>query len=172
MQPTVRELKPHEADVLGELMVRVYSDLAGFPGPLEQPDYYKMLRNIGAFANKPSARVLVALSPTDELFGGIVYFGDMAHYGSGGTATSETDASGIRLLSIDPKFRRGGAGKALTEACINLARKSGHSHVILHTTKAMLIAWNLYERLGFVRSADLDFSQQGLAVFGFRLKLR
>jgi hypothetical protein len=35
----------------------------------------------------------------------------------------------------------------------------------------MRIAWGLYEKLGFVRSEDLDFSQQGLPVFGFRLKL-
>jgi hypothetical protein len=35
----------------------------------------------------------------------------------------------------------------------------------------MRIAWELYERLGFARSEDLDFSQQGLSVFGFRLAL-
>jgi hypothetical protein len=36
----------------------------------------------------------------------------------------------------------------------------------------MQIAWGLYERLGFVRSKDLDFSQQGLPVYGFRLALQ
>jgi ribosomal protein S18 acetylase RimI-like enzyme len=130
-----------------------------------------MLANIGRFAEKPGARVLVALSPAGELVGGVVYFGDMAHYGSAGTATSEQDASGIRLLGVDPAFRSLGAGKALTQACIDLARARGHSQVILHTTKAMQTAWGLYERIGFIRAEELDFLQQALQVFGFRLKL-
>ncbi|CAB3798292.1 hypothetical protein LMG28614_04732 [Paraburkholderia ultramafica] len=130
-----------------------------------------MLDGIARFTEKPGARVLVALSERDELMGGVVYFGDMAQYGSGGTATSVQNASGIRLPGVDPAFRNTGAGKALTLACIELARQSGHSQVILHTTKAMQLAWGMYEKLGFARSEDLDFSQQGLQVYGFRLTL-
>jgi ribosomal protein S18 acetylase RimI-like enzyme len=59
----------------------------------------------------------------------------------------------------------------LARACIDLAEEKGHSQVILHTTQAMHVAWGLYERLGFARSEDLDFSQQSLSVYGFRLKL-
>ncbi len=61
---------------------------------------------------------------------------------------------------------------ALTQARIQLARAAGHDPVILHTTQALQIAWGPYESLGFERSADLDFSQQGLPVFGFGLKLQ
>ena len=64
-----------------------------------------------------------------------------------------------------------GAGRALTNACILLARAKGHSQVVLHTTQAMQVAWGLYESLGFERSKDLDFMQERLPVFGFRLKL-
>ncbi len=35
----------------------------------------------------------------------------------------------------------------------------------------MRTAWGLYERMGFARSEDLDFLQQGFPVFGFRLPL-
>jgi catechol 2,3-dioxygenase-like lactoylglutathione lyase family enzyme len=80
------------------------------------------------------------------------------------------NASGIRLLGVDPKYRRSGAGKALTNACIQLARQQGHDQVILHSTQAMKVAWGMYEKLGFQRSPDLDFSQQDLQVFGFRLQ--
>ena len=170
-QLTIRDLRPNEFDALGRMMVEVYSRLEGFPTPPEQPHYYEMLANIGRFADKASTRVLVASSAEGELVGGVVYIGDMAEYGSGGIATSVKDASGIRLLGVDPKFRNTGAGKALTNACIQMAREEGHSQVILHTTQAMRIAWGLYERLGFVRSEDLDFSQHGLSVFGFRLRL-
>lgn len=167
----IRDLHPSEFAALGQLMVDVYSRLDGFPTPAEQPRYYELLANIGRFAEKPQARVLVAVSDDGELIGGVVYFGDMAHYGSGGIATTVRDASGIRLLAVDPRFRNSGAGKALTNACIELAREQGHSQVILHTTQAMQVAWALYERLGFTRAEELDFLQEGFPVFGFRLRL-
>jgi GNAT superfamily N-acetyltransferase len=171
-QLTIRDLRGEEFDALGKLMVEVYANLDGFPKPDEQPGYYEMLANIGRFTEKKDARVLVAVSENGELVGGVVYFGDMAQYGSGGTATAVKNASGIRLLGIDPKSRGTGAGKALTNACIELAREHGHAEVVLHTTQAMRVAWGLYERLGFDRSEDLDFLQQGLPVFGFKLRLQ
>jgi ribosomal protein S18 acetylase RimI-like enzyme len=160
----IRDIHPAEHEALGRLMVGVYSRLDGFPTPAEQPRYYELLANIGRFTEKPGTRVLVALTPGGDLAGGIVYFG--------GIATSIADASGIRLLGVDPRHRNAGVGKALANACIRLARESGHAQVILHTTQAMQVAWGLYERLGFVRDGELDFAQEGLPVFGFRLSLR
>lgn len=169
---TIRDLRPDESGTLGRLLVEVYSGLDGFPTPAEQPRYYALLASIGRFADKPDARVLVALTADGSLVGGVVYVGEMAEYGSGGTATSAKDASGIRLLAVSPHHRNLGAGKALTYTCIELARQAGHSQVILHTTGPMRIAWRMYEKLGFVRAEDLDFLQQGLPVFGFRLPLK
>ena len=168
---TIRDARTDEFSAIGRLLVEVYSGLAGFPTPAEQPQYYEMLENIGRLAERPQARLLVAVAPQGELAGAIVYFGDMAHYGSGGSATCVKNASGIRLLGVSTRHRNLGAGRALTQACIELALKAGHAEVILHTTEAMQIAWRLYERLGFARSEDLDFSQQGLRVFGFRFRL-
>jgi len=168
---TIREVRPAEHAALGVLMVEVYSQLPGFPTPAEQPRYYELLANIGRFTETRAAKVLVAFTAEGALVGGVVYFGDMAEYGSGGAATAVQDASGIRLLGVSPRFRKLGAGRALTKACIQLALEAGHSQVVLHTTQAMQAAWALYQALGFVRSPDLDFSQQGLPVFGFRLAL-
>jgi len=167
----IRELLKDEFEQLGELMVAVYGNLPGFPNEQEQPGYYRMLRNIGEFTRKPDTQVLVALSSTNELLGGVVYFSDMAQYGSGGTATREKNASGIRLLGVGEIARGKGVGRALTQACIQRAKAQGHSQIILHTTEAMTTAWRLYQNLGFLRSDDLDFLQQALPVFGFRLKL-
>ena len=167
----IREIRSDEFARLGDLMVDVYSGLAGFPTPNEQPRYYEMLANIGRFTEKKDAKVLVAISANDELVGGIVYFGDMSEYGSGGIATTVSNASGIRLLGVSAKARGMGVGRALARACIQLAKDKGHSHVVLHTTQAMQVAWSLYEKLGFERSKDLDFAQEGLPVFGFRLWL-
>ncbi len=152
-------------------MISVYSSLEGFPSQSEQPDYYEMLASIGDFSEQKDTKVLVAISTAGELLGGLVYFADMSRYGSGGTATSVKNASGFRLLAVDPEARGVGVGKALSNACVQLARNKGHSQVILHTTRAMQVAWRLYLKLGFERSPDLDFDQQGLPVFGFRLRL-
>jgi ribosomal protein S18 acetylase RimI-like enzyme len=167
----VREITKSEYAFLGELMVDVYSKLEGFPSPSDQPDYYKMLSNIGSLNEQEHTTVLVAEALKKVIVGGVVYYHEMSMYGSGGTATREKYASGIRLLGVDPNSRGMGVGKALTNECIRLAKASGNRQVILHTTQAMDVAWNLYTKLGFERSSDLDFSQDGLPVFGFRLML-
>ena len=175
MDPTrpafvVREARESELAPLGQLMVAVYAALEGFPGPAEQPGYYAMLANIGRLAEKPGAKLLVA-AEGDRLLGGVVYFAEMAHYGSGGSATRETNASGFRLLAVANEARGRGVGEALVLRCLELARERQHGQVILHTTNAMKVAWKLYEDLGFARSPDLDFLQGELQVFGFRLAL-
>lgn len=167
----IREIRRDEYERLGRLMVEVYSNLKGFPSRNEQPDYYEMLFNIGRLNEQKDMRVLVSVAADGEIAGGVVYVGDMARYGSGGAAPSERNASGIRLLGVDPRSRGSGVGRALTNECIQLARCKGHEQVILHTTRAMRTAWDLYRGLGFTRSPDLDFVQDELPVFGFRLWL-
>jgi GNAT superfamily N-acetyltransferase len=166
----VREAEPGDFEALGQVMVAVYEGLEGFPGRAEQPKYYEMLEAIGQMAKKPGARLLVA-TVEGRILGGVVYFSDMAQYGSGGTATQERNASGFRLLAVSPEARGTGMGKGLVEACLGLAREHQHRQMIIHTTEAMQVAWGMYERLGFRRSQDLDFMQGDLPVFGFRLDL-
>ena len=167
----VRNAKPEEFKTIGLLMVDVYSQLEDFPSPEEQPKYYEMLANIGEQAEKPNTVLLVAISNTGKVGGGVVYFSDMKQYGSGGTATKEKNASGFRLLAVDPNTKGQGIGKLLSLACIEKAKQSGNKQLIIHSTKAMKIAWNMYEKLGFQRYERIDFMQDQLPVFGFRLPL-
>jgi ribosomal protein S18 acetylase RimI-like enzyme len=167
----IRDIQASEFEALGKLMIETYSTLEGFPTAAELPSYYSLLANVGDFSLKPNSRVLVAYSHLGVLMGGVVYFSDMAGYGAGGIAKSILNSSGIRLLGVSPRFRNAGVGKALTLACIDIAKSHDHEQVILHSTTAMKVAWRLYENLGFLRSEDLDFSQLGVDVFGFRLKL-
>lgn len=167
----VRNAKPGEFEEIGKLMVQVYSQLEGFPKESEQPSYYKMLANIGELTSKPETELLVAVSDDGKIAGGVVYFSDMKYYGSGGTATQEQNASGFRLLAVDPSIRGQGIGKLLTTECIRKAKDKKLSQVVIHTTMAMQTAWKMYENLGFKRSEDLDFMQEKLPVFGFRLSL-
>jgi len=148
-----------------------YSGLDGFPGPSDQPDYYAFLANVGSLMQKSGVDIIVAHHTEKGLVGAVVFFADMAHYGSGGTATQEADASGFRLLALDPAARGLGIGRKLSEACIARTKALRKSQVVIHTTAPMQVAWKMYERLGFERSTDLDFVQEDLPVFGFRLGL-
>lgn len=168
---SIRNARPEEFLEIGQLMVTVYSQLEGFPTPSEQPAYYELLSRVGELTNKPGTELLVAVGPDNKLAGAVVYFSDMQHYGSGGTATQEKNAAGFRLLAVDPEKRGQGIGKMLAEECIRKANENNRSQMIIHTTKAMETAWKMYERQGFQRSEDLDFAQGELPVFGFRLKL-
>jgi len=171
MEYTVRNAVPGEYEAIGKLMIAAYSRLEGFPKETEQPAYYEMLANVGEFANKPGAEILVAVSPGNKITGAVIYFSDMKYYGSGGTATSEQNACGFRLLAVDPSARGMGIGKLLTNTCIKKAKDKHISQMIIHTTMAMQTAWKMYENIGFKRSEDLDFMQGELPVYGFRLLL-
>jgi GNAT superfamily N-acetyltransferase len=168
---TIRKAKPSEFWEIGRLMVKVYSLLEGFPKVSEQPDYYKMLGNVGELTAKPGAELMVALAAGNKITGAVVYFSNMKYYGSGGIATLEQNVSGFRLLVVDPENRGKGIGKLLTNECIRKAKEKKHSQVVIHTTRAMMTAWKMYENLGFKRSEELDFMQGTLPVYGLRLLL-
>ena len=168
---TIRPVRAEEVDALGKLLVKAYAALPGMPQADEQPDYYAMLANVGGRAARPSLTVYVATNEAGDLLGSIDFIADMSQYGASGAASTVTDAAGVRLLAVDEAARGKGVGKALTRFCIERARALGKRRVVLHTTRAMQIAWAMYEGLGFVRFPEIDFRQGKLEVFGFALGL-
>lgn len=167
----IRNAKLEEFEDIGKLMVQVYAQLEGFPNESEQPEYYKTLLNVGDFTNKDNTEILVAISEEHKVVGAVVYFSDLKNYGSGGTITKIKNASGFRLLSVDPRERGKGIGKLLSIECINKAKNRNQNQLFIHSTESMKIAWGMYERLGFSRYTEIDFIQGRLPVFGFRLNI-
>ncbi|KAF2078851.1 GNAT family N-acetyltransferase [Flavobacterium sharifuzzamanii] len=167
----IRNAFPSEFEEIGKLLIHVYSQLEGFPKENEQPNYYKMLANIGDFTKLPDTELLVATDEYSTILGAVVFFNDMQYYGSGGIATQEKNAAGFRLLAVDANTRGKGIGKLLTQECIKKTTENHQNQLIIHSTLSMKTAWKMYENLGFKRSEDLDFMQGELPVFGFRLKI-
>jgi ribosomal protein S18 acetylase RimI-like enzyme len=64
----------------------------------------------------------------------------------------------FRTLSVAPKGRRRGVGRALVVDCIDRARATGLTEVMLCSLSVMKPAHTLYESLGFVRRPELDWS--------------
>jgi GNAT superfamily N-acetyltransferase len=169
--PTIRRAEPRDYAAIGSVLVSAYAALPGMPSAQEQPDYYAMLADVGARAARPSLTAFTAVDHDGKLLGSIDFIDDMRHYGSGGTASTVTDAAGVRLLAVTEAARGKGIGKALTQYCIARARDVGKARVVLHTTRVMQAAWAMYETLGFMRFPDIDFRQGGFDVFGFQLAL-
>lgn len=167
----IRSAKPEEFEVIGKLMVRVYSQLDGFPKESELPDYYKVLLNVGKLTEKENTELLAAISNENKVVGAVVYFSDLKNYGSGGTVSEIQHASGFRLLAVDPKVQGKGIGKLLIKECIDRAKKFGHHQLYIHSTESMKIARRMYERLGFSRCKEIDFANGKLSVFGFKLDI-
>ena len=167
----IRNAEVNEFEEVGKLMVDVYSQLEGFPKASEQPDYYRMLLNVGELTKNNGTKIIAAVDRKNKLLGAVVFFSDMQYYGSGGIATKEKGATGFRLLAVKNEARGKGIGKLLTLECIERTRNINIKQVIIHTTKAMMTAWKMYENMGFKRSTDLDFMQSELSVYGFRLIL-
>ncbi|SHJ28087.1 GNAT family N-acetyltransferase [Aquimarina spongiae] len=166
----IRNAKEEEFKNIGGLMVQVYSALEGFPKINDQPEYYEVLKNVGDLTKNSNTELIVAVSEQGKIGGAVVYFRDLKDYGSGGSISleNEKNASGFRLLAVDPETRGMGIGKKLILECIQRSEASNFEQIIIHSTKTMHTAWKMHEKLGFKRSEELDFMLGDLGVFGFR----
>ena len=80
--------------------------------------------------------------------------------------------AGIRLLAVDPRYRKRGIGHGLIDECIFRCRERGIATIGLHTTDIMDVARRMYERMGFTPVPEFDFHPTpGVVVTAYRLDL-
>jgi ribosomal protein S18 acetylase RimI-like enzyme len=78
-----------------------------------------------------------------------------------GTPYAEVSRQGeleFRMLAVSAAARGRGVGEALVREVIDRARAAGIGQVVLSSSEKMLAAHRLYERLGFTRLPDRDWS--------------
>lgn len=167
----IRNVRPTEFGTIGKLMVDVYSGLEGFPSPEEQPKYYDALANIGRFTEQPHTQLIIATNSSSEILGAVLYFSDLNYYGASALKMNYPNSSAFRLLAVSRKARGLGIGKKLIHECINKAKKENHKQLVIHSTESMVTARRIYSKLGFKRFTEIDFIQDGLEVYGFKLNL-
>lgn len=143
----MRLARPEEFEAVGEITVQAYR----MGREAELGSYELTLRDVAGRVAECS--VLVALDDQDEVVGAVTY---VPGPDTAMSEFSDAEAAGIRMLAVRPDAQRSGVGRALTRACLDLARAQGRQRVILHSTEAMATARRLYEKLGFVRRSDLD----------------
>jgi ribosomal protein S18 acetylase RimI-like enzyme len=110
------------------------------------------LRDVAGHA--AAAELLVAAGEATEAILGTVCF--MTPDAGLAQIAQEGEAE-FRLLAVAPAARGRGAGEALVQRSIELARDRGCSRLVLSTQPAMLAAQRLYDRLGFERLPERDW---------------
>jgi ribosomal protein S18 acetylase RimI-like enzyme len=146
----LRPAWPEEYAAVGELTARVYVE-DGFV-PVDFP-YVATLRDAATRAEQ--AELLVAVDDGDLLLGSVTF-------APAGSPYAETaigpDEAGFRMLAVDPAARGRGIGEALVRECVRRAGEQQARVLRLSTQPQMHAAHRLYERLGFVRTPELDWS--------------
>lgn len=146
----LRPVRPDEYVALGELTVAAYHGVGEMP---HQDEYDAQLRDVARRAE--TSCVVVAVSPDGRVLGGITYVSGPEDPYSEDLRPGE---AGIRMLAVDPAAQGQGIGRALTRWCLDEARATGRQRLVLHTSSMMPAAIRLYERMGFARAPELDFS--------------
>jgi ribosomal protein S18 acetylase RimI-like enzyme len=156
MDLVVREARETELDRIGALTAEVY-DGDGLAGP----EYLEVLRDARTRWESPATTLLVAFDDGAEedeedadLLGTVVY----AAPGSPWQDLASGDEAEFRMLATAAPARGRGVGESLVRACIDLAKRAGSPRLVLSTGPEMLPAHRLYERLGFTRVPERDWS--------------
>ncbi|MQA78552.1 MAG: GNAT family N-acetyltransferase [Streptosporangiales bacterium] len=149
MSVTVRVARTEEYAEVGDLTARVYID-AGFMGA--DTPYVADLRD--AAGRGRDAVLLVAVDAHDRLVGSVTY----ATHGDAYAELAGPGEAEFRMLVVDSSARKLGTGTALVRACLDLARRDGCATMRLSTSPEMVAAHRLYERLGFRRTPERDWT--------------
>jgi ribosomal protein S18 acetylase RimI-like enzyme len=92
--------------------------------------------------------------------------------GDFGEITASEDEAAFRMLVVDPAARGRGVGEALVRECLDRARAAGKRRMVLSTDPRMAAAHRLYDRLGFTRLPERDWSPRpGIDLLAYALDL-
>jgi ribosomal protein S18 acetylase RimI-like enzyme len=147
---TVRAAREQEYALVGELTVGAFEQDGFLRGP--EDTYADKLRDAASRAE--AAELLVVVDGADTVLGSVTV-------AVAGTRFAELAAPGeleFRMLAVAPTARGRGAGEALVRAVVERARERGDRRIVLSSLDRMTTAHRLYERLGFVRLPERDWT--------------
>jgi ribosomal protein S18 acetylase RimI-like enzyme len=144
----IRPAREEELAAVGELTVQAY-DADGF---VSTTSYAEQLAD--ARRRHAEAELLVAVDDTGVLLGTVT----IAEPGSPWREIGTAGQLEFRMLAVSPSARGRGIGEALARRVLDVAVERGFSGVAMSSSTNMLAAHRLYERLGFRRTPELDWS--------------
>lgn len=145
---------------MGELTVEAYSHDGFVKG-----EYAMTLR---AAADRAAKAELWVAADSSGLLGTVTY----CPVGSVYREIGRDDEGEFRMLGVAGRARGLGIGTALTERCIARTRELGQQRIVMSSADYMTTAHRIYERLGFVRLPERDWSPiPGVDLYAFALDL-
>jgi ribosomal protein S18 acetylase RimI-like enzyme len=142
----VEPATPADFPRIAELTGGVYRDEG-----LAPEEYQRELRDVAGRAER--AELLVAREGSAVVGSvALVLDGDFREI------SDSDDEAAFRMLAVDPAVRGRGVGELLVRACLDRARAAGKRRMVLSTDPGMRAAHRLYERLGFTRLPERDWS--------------
>ncbi len=161
---TIRPVRPEEYARAGEVVVAAYEaeDYLRLTDGSYDTRYAAMLADVASRVAKSD--VLVA-ELDGELVGSFTWCG----HGSPMRELATRDDQGeFRMLGVDPSAAGRGVASAMVRWCLERAAQEGLSEVVFSSLREMRPAHRVYERHGFVRRRDLDWSPlPGTQLIGF-----
>jgi cytochrome P450/ribosomal protein S18 acetylase RimI-like enzyme len=151
----IRDATAEEFDQVSAVILDAYQDYKPEPLPPDWADTWEAYsREIGAVHSRADEAQLVVATTGKRIVGAVTFYLE-------GSRSQVVDwppgCAVIRLLAVAPDRRRQGIGRALTEECVQRARRRGARAVSLHTDSRMPIAPLLYSQLGFRRAPEFDY---------------
>ena len=146
---TVAPAAPDEIPRAAALVVDTYVG-GGFIAA-DSP-YVASLRDADGRATE--ADLLVARNAWGAVVGTVTY----VRHGTAWAEISRPGEAEFRMLAVDQAVVGRGVGRALVQQCLDRARADGATAVVISTTAGMHAAHRLYDRMGFVRTPDRDWS--------------
>ena len=151
---------PDDFARIAELTVSVYRDER-----LASDGYLGQLADVEGRAGRSD---LLVARLDGRLVGSVALVLD----GDFGEVTASADEAAFRMLVVDPDARGHGVGELLVTECLGRARAAGKRRMVLSTGREMTAAHRLYERLGFRRLPERDWSPvPGIDLLVYALEL-
>ncbi|KQW48396.1 acetyltransferase [Nocardioides sp. Root1257] len=143
----VRRARPEDLEAVGEITVAAYAEFTEGP----EDGYIALLGD--AARRDREAELWVA-----EIDGVVVGSVTIAPLGSAWREIAADDEGEFRMLSVSPTARRRGVGDALARLVDDHFRDLGCRGIVLSSLAQMTSAHRIYERLGYHRVPERDWS--------------
>ena len=165
MTVTVRPVHTSELAHVGDLTVTAY---AADDYLVEDDSYVTALRDVATRAREAEVYVAELAGPPGGLAGTVTFCPE----GSPWCEVAGPGQGEFRMLAVAPAARRRGVAAALVGLCVERSRELGYRAVVMSSLPMQRPAHRLYERLGFRRTPELDWSpHEGVDLLAFRLDL-
>ena len=136
----IRDFRLEDTTAINQVALRAFEEYRS-----TFSESFAFEERIGNMAALASIGEIIVASSGADILGAVAYI--PAHAPKSNFFKQEWPV--MRMLVVAPNYRGKGIGRALSEECINRARRDGSPEMALHTSSIMKVALPMYQRMGF-----------------------